>query len=368
MLFIAAALFVCSHGVCALEWDLPLDIDLIKVHFNHNIDSTASDGITIQKNKTVITSPEYYPAASKYDECAYLMSVTAPTVKAEFFAADWSQQLYSYVTIYADKSGGEGDWELAETNVAFASEPSGQVSFNTNGSYPQASTVGKWSFTWSWYITKINGTPVDTPFVIGTSSHTYYNTYSTPNAPMTVPWVEVLNYSCEWAQGETTVVGAATDVAAGIYNAGNMEYDEEYSAHYTDHEGFDLSGFLYDFQTGNVIVNCYDCSNIFCIFANSLGCTTQTLAGEGPITTRSIQLIGRIYDQSENFASHQFGVIGGNYVYDSSLIIYNMGYIPPGPPPKWYLPYNMELIDYENALIQSDGLDYYDPETTVISN
>jgi hypothetical protein len=219
MLFITAALFVCSHGAWA--WDLPLDIDLIKVHFNHNTGSTASDGITIQKNKTTITAPEYYPAASKYDECAYLMSVTAPTVKAEFYAYDlW--QGYSNVSVITDSTD---VWRLSESTMTFQPNgASGMVSFNTDANFQQAGSVGKYPFSWSWMVTKIDGDPV-TPSLIGKSGHVMYNVLDTPNAPMTVPWVEVLDYACAWAQGETTATGVAEEITKGIYDDLGFKYD-----------------------------------------------------------------------------------------------------------------------------------------------
>ena len=225
----------------ASAWDLPLDVDVIKIYFNHNTGSEASDGITIQEDKTTIAAPEWYPAASKNEESAFLKSVNTPTVKAEFYANDIAQQGYYGVTVYADKKSGEGTWELSESSMTFSpGGGSGQVSFITDPNNDQDETVGKWTFTWEWKVTEVDEESVS-PFSIGESTHTYYNTYASPSSPMDTTWVEVLDYACVWAQGEDTLAGAATEVAAGIYNNENLEYVKP--AQYTGENGFNLTGF-----------------------------------------------------------------------------------------------------------------------------
>ena len=182
---------------------------------------------------------------------------------------------------------------------------------------------------------------------------------------MNYPWVEVLDYACDWAQGETSVTGAATAVAAGVYDMDDTNSNIEFhlSSDYIDIDGFYLSDFLYDIQnSGNVYVNCYDCSNLFCIFSRAIGCGSQTKKGEGNITTWPIYLIGAGDAFSEDFGSHQFGVIG-NYVYDASLVFYGL-YYPHDP----VYPYNMGFGTYTSGLIQSGSMTYDAPETPTIAN
>jgi len=345
-----------------LAWSLPLDIDVVKIHFNHNAGSTSSDGITIQEDETTVTAPEWRPDISKNEECAYLKSVTTPTVKAEFASFDFASQGYSSITVYADATSG---WELSETNAYFASEGSGLVSFNTNASYPQASTVGKWTVTWTWKVVKIDGGSV-TPFSIGTSTHTFYNVLSTPTAPMAVPWVEVLDYACDWAQGETTAVNTASEVAKGIYTMGDQDGDIDYpddgEADYS--EGgfvthFDLNKYFSHLSDStSVKVNCSDVSNIFCIFSNVLGDSAQSRRAESGlgITTKNVDPIGSPGTTYADWDNHQFGYTNSK-VYDPCIQLDSSG---------WYVPCNLTQSAYDTALINSGSYNIVWTVTTTL--
>ncbi len=165
MLFTAAALCVFAHGAWA--WDLPLDIDLIKVHFNHNTGSTASDGINMSADfGTVIVAPEWDSTIGKNKACGYTLAVDDPVVKAEFFCSD--MQDFSSVKIYTYKTGGDGSWALDTTTVTFnPSGFSGQVSMNTKANGKQPNTVGKNSFAWSWRVLYVDQDELAPPYEIG---------------------------------------------------------------------------------------------------------------------------------------------------------------------------------------------------------
>ena len=351
-----------------LAWSLPLDVDVVKIHFNHNTGSTSSDGITIQEDETTIVAPEWYPLSSKNEESAYLKTVTSPTVKAEFYANDIGQQGYSSVRIYAHASSG---WALSESNVTFPGGGSGQVSFGTSASFPQASTVGKWTITWTWKVVKIDGGSV-TPFSVGTSTHTFYNVLDTPEAPMTVPWVEVLDYACDWAQGETTEVNALTEITEGI-NAmgdtdGDINYDVNGQAQYTsmiNYEDFDLTDFFSDINTSsNVEIACNDSACLFNIFTTALGCSTKTYRRwNSSVTsiTKMIDIIGVEDDfnpqDDYSFGLHQFGWFS-NKVFDPLLQLYNGS--------DFFVPCNETLSTFESALLKTNNYIYGEEHLTEI--
>ena len=60
--------------------------------------------------------------------------------------------------------------------------------------------------------------------------HTIYVLLGTPQAPMTEPWTEVLDYSCDWADGKSSSDDVATEVAEGIYYMGDQDGDIDYTS------------------------------------------------------------------------------------------------------------------------------------------
>ena len=339
-----------------LAWSLPLDVDVVKIHFNHNTGSTSSDGITIQEDETTITAPEWM--SSKNEESAYTVAVDDPTVKVEFYCSD--TQDFSSVQIYSYRTSGSSTWALDTETITFnPSGSSGTVSFDTKSNGKQPTTVGEYSVSWSWRVLYVDASEQSPPIEIDTSSHTFYNVLSIPTAPMAVPWVEVLDYSCDWASGETTEVNVATEVAKTLYS--DLGIDYQYSTRYTDgtdNEELWLQTFLDDVSDNNTLVsNCSDMANLFCTFSSALGCESQTKALYGSMHTRSIYVIGDSIPLEKDFGLHQFGWLNSK-VYDSCLWLWNNGVIHP---------YNMSLLDYKGWLISTGSPSDLDPITTVIT-
>ncbi len=77
----------------------------------------------------------------------------------------------------------------------------------------------------------------------------YYVVHQTPVAPMQEPWVGVLEKSCTWANGETTVSGIASEIADNLYSSG-FNYEHIGGRRNWSASEFYLSYFLSDYGTG----------------------------------------------------------------------------------------------------------------------
>ena len=131
--------------------------------------------------------------------------------------------------------------------------------------------VKKGTVTWQWYFRL--SPPGDRHNVTISGAHTVYVVLASPQAPMTKPWTEVLDYSCDWADGQTSAASAATQITQKLYSDSGFEYDtEDGDAHYPSAwSPFELTDFLDDFGTGN-LVNCVDMGKAVVTFGNAVGC------------------------------------------------------------------------------------------------
>ena len=134
-----------------------------------------------------------------------------------------------------------------------------------------------------------------------TGPHTIYVTLGDPSAPMAVPWVEVLDDACVWADGETTSSGALDELATDLYTNSGLEYNG-YQSHYEYRSPparlvFNLTDFLGDWE----YADCQDAAFYLSILSSSIGCSlTQTKrihgddgVGESGMTTKKILPIGK---------------------------------------------------------------------------
>jgi hypothetical protein len=96
-----------------------------------------------------------------------------------------------------------------------------------------------------------------------------------------LPWTDVLDYTCAWASGQTTVDGAAAAVTSRVYNSLGFKYENVAGASaYIDStspamQQFYCTRFISFLASGTGVgpdVNCMDCATIVTTFANSVGC------------------------------------------------------------------------------------------------
>ncbi len=156
----------------------------------------------------------------------------------------------------------------------------------------------------------------------GLSTHTVYTVLSAPKAPMAVPWIEVLEYSCSpaWAEGTSDDVAAATEITEGIYHMG-IHYGtwSGYTSGPSNAQIFNLPKFLRDMEAPPLPnVDCHDCAHLVQIFGNAIGlqcsyeeynkCDTNIVLPIG--STQLVAWTGLEY--------HQFAVLGGK-TYDATI-------------------------------------------------
>jgi hypothetical protein len=126
----------------------------------------------------------------------------------------------------------------------------------------------------NWYVTKVNGETLLTQKYIGTTGdHRHYILLAEPQSPMTVPWTDVLDYSCSWAVSRTSTTAAASAITNSLFNSGfKYDVDGGGGSHYSNGwTQFDLTSFTSDLGSSK-LVNCLDMGKAVTTFSNAVGC------------------------------------------------------------------------------------------------
>jgi hypothetical protein len=333
-----------------------------EIEFNYEAGYT-NDALLIKvDDDTDITTPEWKYSPSRNEKIAYIKGQTDRKIKVKFDSNRDSMHLLINVTVKTGTGIGVicnqfiQDYEKKEF-----------VTLTLDGNIP--STVGKNTFTWEWeiyaiskesnYCSSYGSTNVE-------STHTYYVLYGNPQAPMAVPWTDVLDYSCDWASGESTAANITQEVTEGIFLIGDTDGDIDYDYPYgyrqysssTGYRTFDLTSFLSDIDSeSDVTVNCSDVANLFNIFVASLGLSGQSkrlIKDNSPyyFYTNSINPIGTPGWENFSWGYHHVGWY--NNLVDDPCIKVNFN--------NPLLPYNMSQSTYDDYLLYTD--EYYDSTDT----
>ena len=146
-----------------------------------------------------------------------------------------------------------------------------------------------------------------------------YLLYQTPTAPMTTPWLDVVDDGCTWAYGDNTAAQVARDETLGLYNSGYFTYQSTSAWTYQQTPTmFELKKFLADGPDSPG--NCVDVSDYLTIVENSQGLNFQVqqftgspLFGDGSFTTNPICPIGDVgFGTLASWVFHQLAFSGGN--------------------------------------------------------
>lgn len=220
---------------------------------------------------------------------------------------------------------------------------------------------------------------------IGDTSHDakLYIVLPTPVAPMAVPWTEVLDKACVWANGKVTAAAAAQDVTESLYDCGKFKYNTtDGTNNYTEGQvekgtEFNLTEFLERLagQTGKGdAVNCTDCSHAVVIFSNALGCGLYSHylgnTNAGGFNTNKYTAIGRAAWTAPSwgwsFLYHSVAWLGnggamGGKVFDACLQVDSDSDPTANPPATAWVPVNIEFSkdgggynDYREKLVHPD--------------
>jgi len=304
-----------------------------------------------------IPLPEYIAGpGGRNGPFAYIKSQQDRKIKVKFSSEDATT-----MTLIVDIRciTGYGPGEVVYKNL-------GQVNINnyieiTLSDADVPNTIGKRTYTWEWKVYAIpvgSGCSYMSTF---TTQHTYYTLLATPQAPMSEPWTDVLDYACVWAGGKSSQWDILKYITEGIYAMGDTDGDIDYivgSTYSPTYNSFLLTLFFNNIEdSSNVQVNCTDCANLVSIFTAAVGCQAYTKRIYPGFTTNSIDPIGNPGWSTPNWTYHQFGWVG-NTVNDACLRLYESGYP--------IVPTNKSQNDYNTLLINGTPPANYDIYTTQI--
>jgi hypothetical protein len=269
-----------------------------EISFNYDANSNTYDALNIQKNaSTSISVPEYVKDL-RNENCAYIMSQNSRKIKVKFNSNNSNINYLVKATVIS----GTGIGNICETFVAPCDLNSKVFTIELSGSIPN--NVGKRTFTWKWEATAL---PINSPYCPITctsvnTTHTFYTLLATPQAPMSTPWTDVLDYACVWASGESSFSNATTKITESLYVSG---FDYETSAGASRYGGwtvFNLTQFLS--ELGNSYdVNCLDMGKAVTTFANSIGCNIFLTTFSGGFALNCIDPIGLPSPTNNTFSS-----------------------------------------------------------------
>ncbi len=216
---------------------------------------------------------------------------------------------------------------------------------------------------WQWYCKKIilnDDNNLSYPrLYIGDSMNKIFIILSAPQSPWChdgehALWTDVLDFSCEWADGAMTPKEAATKICKHLYNDLGGSYSQ--GASYTNNltEPFDLTRFMYNIASSKSIgeVNCTDMGKALVIFSNAIGCGLSYWEtprdARNPITFNNIERIGGNMVDIYSYKYHGLAGIHGRVitVFDASFRKYY------GCKSAEWLA-NISWLEYQNKVIQS---------------
>ncbi len=264
-------------------------LDLAGIKFNYDpTAATSTDALTIRKNASTAASiPEWTkgmtdPLASR---AAY--SIAAVTGKSITIQAKFTVGTTDAVTAQIQASGGGALGAIAPFTVNFVNGVSVPewVTISLPAQTLGAGGVQVQSIRWSWQYSK-NGGPW---IAIADTAHRIYAVLQAPTMPWKqtatatdtqLPWSDMLEYACNWANGATDEVTAATAITQKVNGAIGLRYDTSGgAAAYTGSTAVDEVFFgtqFLDLLGGGgglgKVVNCTDCATIVSTFANLVGC------------------------------------------------------------------------------------------------
>ncbi len=326
---------VCLAGLVlgtplAYPWDYPLDVCPEAIRFNHNTASGANDALTIRRDNgvTIVTAPEYSNLTSpaRRDSIAYALDSTSQTVLAVFSCfGDMLDNCVIDAQCTTDNFFGLSSRLVSFNGSAFSIEDTGNptnyvtLSKATGSSLPSA--VGRYTFSWQWRVSAVEGQTLPTPVIVATTRHGYYGLLSVPKEPMTQPWIEVLENACIWAANSMTEEGVVYGITCGAYNSNFKNYWWSPYSHVSGQELY-LTNLLAD-----TWADCQDMAAIVQVYSNALGVSYYDVKYgriNGPFTTKVIDPMGNPDWQSiPTWVFHQVGWYGSylstNAVYDACI-------------------------------------------------
>ena len=252
------------------------------IKFNHNDNSATHDALNIRKNVTqFVHVPEWRRFINVNPEdspAAYAVGPTQGRTITIEVALVSDDPGISFIEIRVEN-------HVKARPINFINGRSGFVTFELINPPVSHGRVGIWDLDWHW---EYRLAPPHPWHYFDTTRHRIYVVLDVPEEPWQqtpynsanhqLPWTDVLDYACRWAEGATSRDMAAALVTQHVYALGPViiTYDcpGGGSSHYS-WGNFDCTAFLDRLRGGignGIYVNCSDCATFVSTFANALGC------------------------------------------------------------------------------------------------
>jgi hypothetical protein len=312
-----------------------LAIEAIK--FNRDPNAATHDALNIRRNAAdFISVPEWQR----------FISVNPEDSPAAYAAA---QTRGNPITIEVSLSSTDPGVAFVEVRVEhhvearavnFTNAKSGFVTFDLVDPPMARGRVGIWDREWRWEYRLAPHHPWQ---FFAVTRHRIYVVLDLPTGPwqqspyaagnIQLPWIEVLDYACRWAEGATSIDIAAALVTQAVYALGPaiITYDcpGGGSSHYS-WGNFDCSAFIERLRGGignGIYVNCSDCATIVSTFANVLGCNLwQSKMGYGFALNAILAIGSNVWETACGWGSFSYhevawkaGCTANDDVYDACL-------------------------------------------------
>lgn len=279
-----AATFIFTYSQKPASCDPLPRVSLASIAFDYDPTNAAVEALTIRRNfANDVAVPEWVPGRALPADapCCYAIasvSGATPTIK---IMLNIPQATTHAVRIQAIGGGILGAIDpvaaIFTGTVAALILPLSHHGLAGGG-------VQRQDVTWTWQY-QIDGGAWTT---CATTQHRVYVVLAIPAQPwqqgglrsnQQLPWTDVLDYSCTWAAGATTIDLALQKITTSVNSAINLTYDlSQGASFYTRHVAgvstFLCTEFVSFLTTGGGrgrIVNCTDCATIVTSFANIVG-------------------------------------------------------------------------------------------------
>jgi hypothetical protein len=255
------------------------------IMFNHDTTKMSSDAMNIRKDHDETIEPPEWMLGETWipEDCRAAYSIadvgSVVTIKARF--AVYPTDVTS-ATVWATGGGLLGPIQPQVINFVNGISDPEFVEIPLSGHTIKTGGVRKEDLSWTWQYTCGHE---EVGRTMTTTYHRVYVVVKEPQGPweqqlypanIQNPWADVLEYSCEWARGTTTVDNAATMITRKVNEpAGNVKYDQASGAsYYTRGDWFLCTAYIAQLrgEGWSDIVNCTDCASFVTTFANILGC------------------------------------------------------------------------------------------------
>lgn len=338
-----------------------MQVTLEAIKFNHDPDSALADAFNIRKNESdTVLFPEWqrgkcFTADDSIAAYAINPRGRSISIQAKFKTSKVGLSKVKIRAIDARSSFSERNilGSVEETEVTFgANGESDFVPFTLKDVLLAERGVGINKVVWRW---QFFDTGVNRWSDFARTFHQIYSVIDVPREPWSqtdndkntqLPWAEVLEVACDWAEGAQNVHQAAELITRNVYDLGLGLIRYQGSPATYAFANFECASFLKLLrgQRGmGTCLNCSDCATIVSTLANVLGCDTSQVRF-GRFGTNPIILIGASKPGPMGFLRHEVAWTGDSIktgaVFDACLQV-DGDDKPQEPPFEPLLPTNL---------------------------